>query len=227
MSPTELPITHAQIAALPPELRTILRAVIDYFEGRIAQLESELATSQAELAAAKKTPRNSSSASELRASARQARRRGSDQSGKKPGGQPGHPKHERSLIPAADCHEVVILKPEQCRRCGEPLGGQRPTGAAASSLGDSPDQAGRHRISIAPAALPPVSCHHLWPAAGRCAAGASRAAAGRSDGLADGLLQAEQATRGVVPGTSAESTLLAGLGRQAAESGDGCPRAGL
>jgi transposase len=147
MSPAQLPITPAQIAALPPEMRTILQAVIDYFERRIAQLESELATSQAELAAANKTPRNSSlPPSSEHPHAKPLPQR--DKSGKKPGGQPGHPKHERALIPAADCHEVVTLKPEQCRRCGEPLTGSDP-------------QALRHQVWEIPQIKPVVTEYQL------------------------------------------------------------------
>src|SRR5206468_4864691 len=47
-------------------------------------------------------------------------------SGQKPGGQPGHAKHERALIPTADCDDVVPLKPTACRRCGTKLSGCDP-----------------------------------------------------------------------------------------------------
>jgi hypothetical protein len=47
------PITPEQLASLPPDLGAIVRSLIDHYERRIAALE-------AELAAAKKTPRNSS-----------------------------------------------------------------------------------------------------------------------------------------------------------------------
>jgi transposase len=45
---------------------------------------------------------------------------------KKRGGQPGHAKHERPLLPSGDCDEIQILKPAQCRRCGEKLSGRDP-----------------------------------------------------------------------------------------------------
>ena len=35
---------------------------------------------------------------------------------KKRGGQPGHAKHERPLLPSEDCDRVESLKPKQCRR---------------------------------------------------------------------------------------------------------------
>lgn len=42
------------------------------------------------------------------------------------GGQPGHDKHERALIPAHECQEVISCVPTECRRCGRPLTGTDP-----------------------------------------------------------------------------------------------------
>lgn len=42
---------------------------------------------------------------------------------KRRGGQAGHPKRERPLIPMAECDQVTPLKPTECRRCGEKLSG--------------------------------------------------------------------------------------------------------
>lgn len=122
MSLSQPPITPEQIAALPPEFRALLQAVIGHFEERIAKLEAELAATKAELAAAKKTPRNSSlPPSTEHPHAKPAPKK--KKSGKKRGGQPGHPKHERPLIPVEQCSEVVPLIPQACRRCGESLTG--------------------------------------------------------------------------------------------------------
>jgi hypothetical protein len=60
MSLSQPPISPEQIAALPPEFRALLQSVIEHFDNRIAGLEAELATAKTELAAAKKTARNSS-----------------------------------------------------------------------------------------------------------------------------------------------------------------------
>src|SRR5258707_14129983 len=109
MSSVPPPVTAAQIAALPPEFRALLQAVSDHYEKRIAALE-------AEVAALKKSPRNSSlPPSTEHPHAKPVPQR--TKSGKKPGGQPGHPKHERSLIPTDQCHAVVSVKPNACRRC--------------------------------------------------------------------------------------------------------------
>jgi transposase len=45
---------------------------------------------------------------------------------KKRGGQPGHEKHERPLIPTEQCDEVQTLKPTECRRCADELSGSDP-----------------------------------------------------------------------------------------------------
>ena len=107
------PITPEQLAALPLEVQAVVQALIDHYERQIVELKSELA-------ALKKTPRNSSlppSNQHPHAKPTSVRK----PSGKKPGGQPGHPKCERALIPITDCQEVVSCKPTRCRRCCQPL----------------------------------------------------------------------------------------------------------
>ena len=119
------PITPEQLNALPPEFRALLQAVIDHYERRIAKLESELSAVRSELEAQKKTPRNSSlPPSTEHPHAKPTPKK--ENSGKKPGGQLGHPKHERALIPVELCDNVVPLIPETCRSCGTPLTGFDP-----------------------------------------------------------------------------------------------------
>lgn len=101
---------------IPPEGQAIflqMAETIARLERRVAELEAQL----------NKTPRNSSlppSSEHPHAKPAPPRR---ETTGKRPGGQPGHPKHERALIPSDQCQSVVIIKPENCRRCGEPLAG--------------------------------------------------------------------------------------------------------
>jgi transposase len=119
------PVTPEQMAALPPEFRALLQAVIDHYERRIADLEAEMGALRGELEAARKTPRNSSlPPSTEHPHAKPPKRR--EGSGKKAGGQPGHPKHQRALIPVEQCAEVVTLVPEACRSCGTHLAGFDP-----------------------------------------------------------------------------------------------------
>jgi transposase len=118
MSSPPPPVTPEQIAALPPDLRALLQSVIDHYERRIAALEAEIAR-------LKKTPRNSSlPPSSQHPHAKPAPK--NPASGKKPGGQPGHSKYERALIPTAECQALVPCKPSRCRGCGQTLSGSDP-----------------------------------------------------------------------------------------------------
>jgi transposase len=115
MSP---PISPEQLAALPPEVRGVIEAIIRHYEQRIAELEAEVAR-------LKKTPQNSSlppSTQHPHARPQQAK----PKSKRKRGGQPGHPKSERTLIPSEECQDVIPLKPTECRRCGTRLQGDDP-----------------------------------------------------------------------------------------------------
>lgn len=115
MSPAKPPITPEQLAALPSEFRALLLSVIEYYERRIAELEARL----------NMTPRNSSlppSSEHPHAKPTPQKPKG----GKRPGGQPGHAKYERALIPTEQCADVVCLRPKTCRRCGELLAGSDP-----------------------------------------------------------------------------------------------------
>lgn len=47
--------------------------------------------------------------------------------GRRPGGQPGHPKHERVLVPAEQVQRVVEVLPERCKKCQRRLSGQDAT----------------------------------------------------------------------------------------------------
>ncbi len=101
---------------IPPELEAemtpAVRAFVQTLFDRIARLEARLGMN----------PQNSSlppSTQHPHARPQPPKRK----SKKKRGGQPGHEKHERPLIPTDECDDVSPLKPTECRRCGAKLSG--------------------------------------------------------------------------------------------------------
>jgi transposase len=131
-----LKITEELISRQPPEAQSIIRlllAQVQELTARVAALEARLY----------KTPQNSSlPPSTQHPHAKPAPPR--SKSKKKRGGQPGHAKHERPLLPTDECDEVQKLKPAECRRCGTKL-----TGCDAAPL--------RHQVWELPEIKPHVT----------------------------------------------------------------------
>jgi transposase len=88
----------------------------------IAELRAELAALKEAFA---KSSRNSSKPPSSDGPGAKARPKKS-RSGRKPGGQPGHKRHERVLVPPEKVHEVVPCIPKQCDGCAGLLHGQDP-----------------------------------------------------------------------------------------------------
>lgn len=109
----------ARMSEIPPELADemtpAVRAFVESLLGRIAELEARLGM----------TPQNSS----LPPSSQHPHARPAPpklKSKRKRGGQPGHQKHERALVPREQVDETVVIKPTACRRCGQRLVGADP-----------------------------------------------------------------------------------------------------
>ena len=47
--------------------------------------------------------------------------------GRSPGGQVGHDKHDRPLVPRSKVNKLVVVRPERCRGCSAKLTGQDPS----------------------------------------------------------------------------------------------------
>lgn len=117
MSPP--PIDAAHLSALPPECQALLRTVIEHYEGEIAALKAKISELEPRL---NKTPQNSSlPPSSQHPHAKPPARKA--KSKRRRGGQPGHAKHERPLLPTDQCNDVQRLKPTECRRCRKTLTG--------------------------------------------------------------------------------------------------------
>jgi transposase len=103
-------------AEVEAEMTPAVRAFVQELLAKIAELAACL----------NKTPQNSSlPSSSQHPHAKPAPAK--PKSKNRPGGQPGHPKHERALVPTDQCEEIVTLKPAACRKCGRSLRGNDAT----------------------------------------------------------------------------------------------------
>jgi transposase len=116
--PSCRPVISPEIEAeMTPAVKAFMEALIDYYEARIADLENQVQ---------KLTPQNSSlppSTQHPHAKPKRSKRGGRK---RKRGGQNGHQKHQRELIPSEQCDDIIPLRPDACRRCGKPLTGMDP-----------------------------------------------------------------------------------------------------
>jgi transposase len=100
----------------PPHVRAYigqLYAYIQKLEARIAELETRLG---------KDSTNSSQPPSSQHPHAKPTRPH--SKSRRPSGGQPGHTKHERALIPVEQCQSVIRCVPKVCRRCGQLLTGE-------------------------------------------------------------------------------------------------------
>lgn len=123
------PLSPEVFDSLPSAVQVYIRAleaVVAQQAQRIIHLEAQVVTLTARVAELEaKLKMNSSNSSQPPSSdgphAKPAPPR--TPSGKKRGGQHGHPKHERTLLPPDEIHDH---KPERCRRCCTKLNGDDP-----------------------------------------------------------------------------------------------------
>jgi transposase len=64
------------------------------------------------------------------------------------GGQPGHPRHQRLLVPSEQVRQIIPCHPTTCRRCGQPLAGNDPA-------------PWRHQVAELPIVVPEVVEYQL------------------------------------------------------------------
>lgn len=148
-----------RIAQLEARVEALLAEVarLKGFEARVAVLEKENAALKERLG---KSSRNSSKPPSSDGPKGPARRTKTP-TGRKPGGQPGHDRHERSLVPIEDVDKLVVLKPARCCACGKRLVG-------------ADDAPRRHQVLELPEVRPVVTEYELH--ALTCACGAATTA---------------------------------------------------
>src|SRR4051794_19552 len=116
------PIPEPLWSSVPPEAQVAILAVLDSYEGRIAQLEQRVGDLEARLKL------NSTNSSKPPSSdpIGLKRKPPAPPSGRRRGGQPGHRKAHRALVPPEKVHETFDCKPRTCRRWGQGLRGDDP-----------------------------------------------------------------------------------------------------
>src|SRR5262245_64611032 len=102
-----------------PELQAAVLALVQLYEGRLAQLENRVNDLECRLKLnstnSSKPPSSDPIGMKRRPPAPRGRR--------KRGGQPGHGKAHRALVPPEKVRETIECKPIACRRCGLQLFG--------------------------------------------------------------------------------------------------------
>ena len=107
------------LAALPPAVVALIAwqaEQIRVLTARVAELEAALG----------KNPQNSSKPPSSTHPHAKPTPRPPSRSRRARGGQPGHAKHARALLPAEQCQAVIPCLPSACRRCGQALTGADP-----------------------------------------------------------------------------------------------------
>jgi transposase len=122
---------------LPPEAQAAVSVLVQSFERRIADLEERLGKNSTNSSRPPSTDPPSVK-----------RRPPAPASGKKRGGQPGHHRKARPLVPPEQVRQVIDCKPPQCRWCHQPL------------QGDDPEPI-RHQVAEVPPVQPTVDEYRL------------------------------------------------------------------
>ncbi len=105
-----------------PEVQAAILALAEFYEQRLAKLEAHVNDLENRLKL------NSTNSSKPPSSdpIGMKRKPPASPSGKKRGGQPGHRKAYRALVPPDKIRETTHCKPTACRRCGHDLRGDDP-----------------------------------------------------------------------------------------------------
>src|SRR3954447_2862447 len=117
------PIPEPLWDTVPPEAQIAILAVLDSVNGRVLELEQRVRDLEARLKL------NSTNSSKPPSSDPIGfkRKPPTPPSGRKRGGQPGHRRAQRRLVPPEKVRTTTDRRPTDCRRCGHALIGDDPT----------------------------------------------------------------------------------------------------
>src|SRR5271165_646178 len=128
MTPTP-PLPEPIWKTASPEVQAAVLALVAFYEEHLAQSEERLAHMEARVKDLENRLKlNSTNSSKPPSSdpIGMKRKPPAPPSKKKRGGQPGHPKACRALVPPEKVSETINCKPSTCRRCGHELCGDDP-----------------------------------------------------------------------------------------------------
>lgn len=138
---------------VPPEAQAAILAVIASLEKRIADLEARLDQNSTN---SSKPPSTDPPAVKVK------RRPPVPPTGRKRGGQPGHKRHTRALVPPEQLSQTFDIKPGHCAGCG------------VSLRGEDPDPV-RHQVAEIPPVRPDVDEYRLHRLTCTCCGAITRA----------------------------------------------------
>src|SRR3954447_13893219 len=129
---------------IPPAAQAAILALIQQYEQRLQALQRKVDQLTQRL------NQNSTDSSRPPSSdpPHVERRPPTPSSGRKKGGQPGHARQQRPLVPPDQVEQTIPLKPITCRRCGHALRGDDP-------------QPRRHQVAEIPPIRPEVTEYRL------------------------------------------------------------------
>lgn len=114
---------------IPPVAQAAVQRLVEQYEQKIALLQQTIGNLEQRVADLEtRLNQNSKNSSRPPSSDPPTVKRTPPRapSGRKRGGQPGHPRHERPLVPLDQVKDIIICKPSACRRCGGTLEGNDP-----------------------------------------------------------------------------------------------------
>jgi transposase len=147
------PISESLWNTVPPDAQAALLDAFASLEKPIAELEARLNLNSTN---SSKPPSTDPPAVKLK------RRPPAPPSGRKRGGQPGHARHTRALVPPEQLRETFEVKPTHCEGCG------------AALQGDDP-QPVRHQVAEIPPVRPAVDEYRLHRLTCSCCGTTTRA----------------------------------------------------
>ncbi len=116
------PIPFELWVQIPPAAQVAILAVIQQYEQRLLALQQQVAQLTERL------NQNSTNSSRPPSSdpPHVKRRPPTPATGRKRGGQPGHARQQRPLVPPEQVKQTIPLMPSACRKCGQALHGEDP-----------------------------------------------------------------------------------------------------